>query len=160
MRIYLVRHSIPEDDDDDPDPGLTKGGVKLVERLAEWMVAKDEVPNAIYASPKMRTQETAEILKDALGLPEVKTDPSIGPSMSIRGLVTQVAQDKAMTRVMIVSHHETMEHGLRVLNLEPWIHFDIFAMGELRIMKVDRKDGQWNEHRRVMPSDLGGDDNY
>jgi hypothetical protein len=78
----------------------------------------------------------------------------------VKKLVEQVAQDKSMTRVGIVSHHESIEHGLRVMNLEPWIHFDMFAQCELRIIRVKRKNLVWDEHRRVMPSDLGGRDKY
>lgn len=163
MRIYLVRHAQPEDvdpADESPDPSLTAEGREAAAALAQWMLDKDEVPNSILASPKLRTQETAEILRDAFGLPAVETKGSMGPDMSIRKMVLKMASDKSRTRVAIVSHHESLEHGLRVLGMEPFVHLDIFAQGELRIMKVKRKDGSWKEHNRVMPSDLGGKDYY
>lgn len=163
MRLYLIRHSQPEPNEEEggaADPALTDDGREYVENLAQWMLDKDEVPNILFASPALRTQETAEILRDAFGLPSVETKQSIGPQMSIKKLVEKVAQDKSMTRVAIVSHHESIEHGLRVLNLEPWIHLDIFAQGELRIIRVKRQKLTWEEHRRVLPSDLGGRDNY
>ena len=168
MRIYLVRHSLPDYEgspDSNPtnpplDPPLADDGREYAENLAAWMLDKDEVPNIIFASPKLRTQETAEILRDAFGLPDVIVKGSIDSKMSIKKLVEKVAGDKAMTRVMIVSHHETIEHGLRVLNRDPWAHLDMFAMAELRILKVDRKDFTWEEHNRIVPSDLGGKDNY
>lgn len=163
MRLYLIRHSVPEpvpEDELDPDPPLSDDGREYAENLAKWMVDKDEVPSIIFASPKLRTQETAEILRDAFGLPNVETKQSIGPVMSIKKLVERVAGDQSMTRVAIVSHHETLEHGLRVLNLDPAPHLDIFAQGELRIVKVGRKKFHWKEHRRVVPSELGGRDNY
>jgi len=163
MRVYIVRHSVPEDvdpEDADQDPGLTDDGRAYVEALAQWMSDKDEIPSIIFASPKLRTQETAEILRDVFGLATVETKQSIGPSMSIKKLVERVAGDKAMTRVCIVSHHETIEHGLRVLNRDPAPHLDMFAMGELRIMKIGRSKFHWDEHRRVVPSELGGRDKY
>ena len=165
MRLYLLRHSIPADDLDDEgnpndDPPLTDKGREIVEALGQWMLDKEEVPNVILASPKLRTQETAEILREAFGLPGVLTKGSLDSNMSIRKQVLKVAQDKTMTRVMMVSHHETLEHGQRVLNLDPWVHLDMFAQGELRILKVKRKSGEWEEHRRMMPSDLGFSDNY
>lgn len=163
MRIYLIRHSAPEDvsGDDDDDPSLSDEGRKIAEALADWMRDKDEIPTILYASPMQRTQETAAILKDKLDImPRVATDLSIGPHMSIRSLVKRVSEDKSQVRVGIVSHHESMEHGLRELNRDPWVHLDIFAQGECRIMKVDRKDGSWKEHNRVLPSDLGGSDHY
>jgi phosphohistidine phosphatase SixA len=163
MRLYVVRHSVPADSGDyeeDPDPPLTDDGRAYAEALAQWMLDKDECPNIIFSSAKARTLETAQILCDALGLDQVILKASIGPQMSIKKLVEKVAADKALTRVAIVSHHESIEHGLRVLNLEPWIHLDTFAQCELRILKVDRKKLTWGEHRRVMPSDLGNRDYY
>jgi phosphohistidine phosphatase len=163
VRLYLIRHSVPEDGDReaaDYDPALTEEGREYATNLAQWMLDKEEIPNIIFASPKLRTQETAEIIRDAIGLPSVETKESVGPSMSIKKLVEKVAQDKAMTRVAIVSHHESIEHGLRVLNLEPWIHLDIFAQCEMRIVRVKRKSLRWEEHRRIPPSDLGGRDHY
>lgn len=165
VRIYLVRHSVPSDEVDDdgqplPDPPLTDEGREIVANLAQWMLDKGEVPNSILASPMLRTQETAEILRDAFGLPDITTKQSLGPNQSIRKMVVKVAQDKSMTRTMLVSHHETNAHGQRVLNLEPWAHFDMFAQGEMRVLKVDRKSGEWKEHNRVLPSDLAGRDHY
>jgi phosphohistidine phosphatase SixA len=161
VRVYLVRHSVPEEvdtDEQDPDPSLTDEGRDYAASLAQWMLDKDEVPNVIFASPKSRTQETAEILRDAFGLPEVVTKGSIGPNMSIKKLVEKVAGDKAMTRVMIVSHHETIASGLRVLNRPD--HADPMAQCELRVMKVKRKDVCCEEHNRILPSELGGWDRY
>lgn len=168
VKLYLVRHSVPDDIDeaglshDDPgfDPPLTDEGRDLAQALGEQIVQVEWVPNFILASPKLRCQETAEILRDVCGLPEVRTQESMGSSMSIRKMVLKVAQDKTFTRVMMVSHHESIEHGLRVLNLEPWIHLDMFAMAELRRFEIDRKDGTWEEHDRIMPSDLGLWDRY
>jgi len=167
VKVFVVRHSIPDDGDGDPwependDPGLTDKGKELVESLAKWMQDADEIPAIIYASPTQRTQETAEILRDKLEImPRVVTDIGIGPHMSIRGLVRQVAEDKSIVRPLIVSHHESIEHGLRELNRDPWVHLDMFAQGEMRIYKVDREDARWDEHNRVLPSDLGGEDHY
>jgi phosphohistidine phosphatase SixA len=164
VKLYVVRHALPDYGDDPenppPDPGLAGDGREMAAALAQWMLDKDEVPNSILVSPKLRTQETAEILRDAFGLPDVETKGSIDSDMSIRKMVLKIAADKSRTRVMIVSHHETIEHGMRVLNLEPWIHLDMLAMSELRILRVKRSTGEWKEHRRVMPSDLGLKDFY
>lgn len=167
MRLYLVRHGEPdepvqgEDDyEENPDPPITEEAEEQVAALAAWMIDKDEVPNFILASPMLRTQQTAEILRDAFGLPSVESKGSLGPNESIRKMVLKVALDPSYTRVMMVTHHETIAHGLRVLNLEPWAHFDMFAQGELRIFRVDRKDQTWEEHRRMMPSDFGFPDHY
>ncbi len=168
MRLYVVRHSEPvppETVEDDAnvsgfDPPLTDLGREMVQALGAWMLDKDEVPNSILASPKLRTQETAEILRECFGLPQIETKQSLGPSMGITKMVQKVAQDASRTRVMLVSHHETIAHGLRVLNLDPNPHADMYAEAEMRIYKVSRKDGSWKEHRRVRPGELGYRDQY
>jgi broad specificity phosphatase PhoE len=164
VRLYLVRHSLPDygDDPENPpdDPPLTDDGRQYVQALADWMLDKDEVPNLIFSSDKLRTMETAEILRSTFGLPDVTPKASIGPQMSVKKLIERISADKSMTRVMIVSHHETIEHGLRFLDRDPLVHLDMMAMAEMRILKVDRKDSTWKEHRRIVPSDLGGRDNY
>lgn len=167
MKIYLVRHSVPDEapegDEFADDPSLSDEGKDIAASLAKWMIDKEEVPNSIYASPSARTQETADILRKAFTdagfvLPKVKEDATVGPHMSIRGLVKQMADDDSVTKPMIVSHHESIGNGLRVLDRPD--HPDPMAQGELRIMKVKRKDASWSEHRRVVPSKLGGADHY
>ena len=165
MKLFVVRHSVPEGGDDyaeDPDPPLSKEGREIAAALGKWMLEAEVLPNFIWVSPKLRTQETAEIIRDAIGLPDefVEIKGSMDSDMSIRKMVLKAARDKGVTRLMIVSHHESIEHGLRVLNLEPWIHLDMFAQGELRQLEVDREDGTWKEHLRMMPSDLGMKDHY
>ena len=173
MKIYVVRHSIPDYGDWDgydsatkpSDPELCDKGVEIAQALADWMVDTELVPNFIWASPKNRTLQTAQILSDTFtdagwSLPPVDLKGSLDSDMSIRKMVMKATGDKSYSRVMIVSHHESIEHGMRVLNLEPWIHLDMLAMGELRMLKVDRKDMTWKEHLRMMPSDFGLNDMY
>jgi len=167
VKIYLVRHSTPEegspDDDEEADAGreLTDEGRKIVESLAEWMRDKGEFPTVIYTSPTQRTRETAEILQKELGVPVLRDDVSIGPHSSIRGRIKALADDDSITRPMIVSHHESISHGLRALGAQPDETYHLpLAEGELRILKVKRKGPKILEHRRVMPSKLGNVDHY
>ncbi len=169
MKLFLLRHSVPDYGDWDgapatkpDDPPLSSKGEQYVEDLARWMLDTETIPNLIWVSPKLRTQQTAEIVRATLGLPEevVAIKGSIDSNMSVRKLVLKAAGDKSVTRLLIVSHHESIAHGLRVLNLDPAPHLDMFAMGELRQYRVDRKAGTWEEHLRMPPSDLGNSDNY
>lgn len=177
MRLYLIRHSIRADDGEptsggDPEAELTPEGEELARSLARWMVDKDEIPTILIVSPTVRTQETAEAIADEIDkagyvAPKLTTDVSIGPHMSIRGAVLNLAADKSMVRVAMVSHHESISSGLRELRRnrngkerEVSPHLDQFAQCELRVMKIRRKNGDWHEHRRVLPSDLGLSDYY
>jgi phosphohistidine phosphatase SixA len=158
---------MPEDVDEelDADPELTQEGRDQAEALGLWMADKEEIPTVLLTSPSARTQETARIIADTIGsagysAPDIVTDVGMGPHMSIKAAVERSAADKAMVRVGIVSHHESIEHGMRVLNRDPWVHLDMLAQCELRIVRINRKNAKWEEHRRIPPSDLGGNDRY
>jgi phosphohistidine phosphatase SixA len=168
VKLYTVRHALPDYGDWDgsiatkpDDPPLSDEGVEAVKALAQWILDSGDIPNAIWASPKLRTQETAEIIRDTLGLPSVVLRGSMGSEMSIRKMVLKACADKDVTKLMLVSHHESVAHGLVNLNGgDPTPHSDILAMAEMRIYKVKRKTGTWDEVLRVPPSDLKGWDRY
>jgi len=166
MRTYVIRHGDDGtsgalgDKTEEEDPELTDEGRQTIEKLAEWMLENDEVPNEIHASPMTRAQQTAELLAEKLGLPGVKTDLSIGPDMSLRSAIMRFAGNDDKKRIAIVSHHHTIRTGLRALDPEQKTIADSPAMGEMRILKVDREDGRWKEKARIRPSDLGQLDRY
>lgn len=170
MKIYVLRHSIREPSDDfteaeegDPEAALTEDGEAIAESIGQWMADAEEIPSVIYASPTVRTQQTAEIIaKQFPAPPQVKSDASIGPYQSIRGLVQKLADDKSQKGVAIVSHRGSIVNGLKALNIDNGddSKVDDPAMGELRVLKVKRGSKRWEEKQRVRPSDLGGADNY
>jgi phosphohistidine phosphatase len=173
MRVYVIRHSIPEapaDADekatrgtgaDGFDPPLTDEGRELMQALADWMLENSELPLRMYVSPELRAQETGEVLREALGMKDdvVKVDGSIGPKSSLRGLVMQIAADEDIHRPVIVTHLETIKNGLRELN-ESEDKVDPMAQGELRVLRVKRSSGNWRERYRILPSMLGKVDHY
>jgi len=177
VRLYIVRHAQRADTGEptyagDPEAELTPEGEKQARKLGRWMADKEEIPAIIIASPAVRTQETAEAIveeieKAGFAPPKIKTDVSMGPHMSIRGAVLNAAADKSMKRVLIVSHHESISNGLRELRRtadgkerEVSPHLDQMAMAELRIFRVRRKNGDWEEKRRLLPSDISLCDYY
>jgi phosphohistidine phosphatase SixA len=173
MKLYVMRHAPREPSDDfteaeegDPEAEITAEGRLIATAMGEWMVDNDEIPTCIYASDAVRTQQTAELVVQAIAdkgfaAPEIKTDVGIGPYMSIRGLVLKLAGNDSK-RVAIVSHQQSIKSGLRALNVDnddsqkP----DPHAAGEIRVLNVKRKTGKWAEECRVRPSDLGFDDVY
>ena len=173
MKIYLLRHApreTPRDvadmADGDPEAELTPEGELIATAVGEWLVEHDEIPSAVYASDAVRTQQTAELVVKAIAdggfaAPEVQTDVSIGPHMSIRGLLLKLAE-KGAKKVLFVTHREVIDMGLKAIDADTGNakHADTFASGELRILDVKRKDGRWSERKRVRPSDLGFDDVY
>ena len=167
MLLYLVRHGYAGDDDDTTNPtrALTPDGVGIVQALGGWMQANKATPTAIWASPMVRTQQTAKILKDVLGVPRVVTETGLKPEAKLANaslaVIIKKAADTGAKRLLIVSHHDSISAGMRSLNFMTPEEFDVFAMSEMRAYDVNRKAYTWKERYRVKPSwDLGEVDYY
>ncbi len=81
VRIHLLRHAHAGDafhwiGDDDMRP-LTKKGRGQSERLGSFLEAHGVRPDVIVTSPKVRAQQTAEIVAATLDM-TVKTDSRLG----------------------------------------------------------------------------------
>ena len=171
MRLFLIRHStreVPEDFSDaeegDPEAELTDEGKAIAESLGEWMADNDQVPQAMLVSPTVRAQQTAEILCDKIeaagfARPVMKTDVGIGPNMSIRQAVLGLLKDDSAEDVAIVSHKGTIKNGLMQLGKNPDKPKPM-AMGEMRSLRIKRRNGNWKEESSVLPSDLGHSESY
>jgi phosphohistidine phosphatase len=69
MDIYILRHAIAEERDNDKFPDdaqrpLTTKGAKRMRRIAEGMLALELSFDVIYTSPFLRARQTAEIVAD------------------------------------------------------------------------------------------------
>ncbi|MEA2027247.1 MAG: histidine phosphatase family protein [Chloroflexota bacterium] len=89
VRVHLLRHAHAGDafewiGDDDLRP-LTKKGRRQCERLGAFLEAHAVRPDVIVSSPKVRAQQTAEIVAATLGM-TVKTDRRLGDGFSKREL--------------------------------------------------------------------------
>lgn len=89
----------------DADPSLNERGRQRAELLADFLANIDVVAgvNAIYASDKRRTQETAAPLAARLNLPV-----EIADHHDIDGFMEQVLDDHAGDIVLVVSHSDTI----------------------------------------------------
>lgn len=173
MKLYVIRHAVRETPDDfveaedgDPEAELTSEGEEIAQSVGEWMAENGEIPSVLVVSPTVRAQQTAEIIARAIEdsgfvAPAIKTDVGIGPGQSIRALVRKLGEDGAKA-AGVVSHRAPIVNGLKALDVdnEAPRKVDNPAMGELRILKVKRKSGAWEEKARVRPSDLGHADSY
>lgn len=171
MKIFLVRHGdagskIEDDRELDEQRSLTEEGENEIRATARWCQENDEVPNAIFSGPSLRVRQSAKILAEAFGLPTPKVEDGLGGTSGRGGfgamgsIVRKFAADKDKSRVMMVTHHDTITKGLAQLNGLEVEELETFAKGELRIYKVDRPTGVWEEKERVLPSSLGLEDLY
>lgn len=105
---------------------LTEKGRSDIEKVGRYIA--QFLPSAIYASPRRRTKETAEIvqrltehqtpitLRDELL--EVYTDQDLAAlSSRIPALFTELAQTHHGQHVVLVSHQDVIENGLRALGI-------------------------------------------
>ena len=166
MKCYVIRHvdageTIEDDLAADEARPITAEGAATAKRLATWMAENDEIPTVIYAAPDVRAMQTAKILQKELGLPRVKPEAGLNDDAahSMRPVMKRMAA-AGEKRVALVSHHAAIISGLRALNEMKIPEIDPYAKGELRILKVDRDTGEWEEKKIVRPSDLGGEDDY
>jgi broad specificity phosphatase PhoE len=125
--VIFVRHadtdaSMAGPDNDAP---LSARGRQRAELLADFLQNIDVVagPNAIYASDKRRTQETAAPLAKRLNIPVQMAD-----HLDTEGFMSRVRRDHGGEIVVIVSHSNTIPplidelHGSK--NLRPFAEDD------------------------------------
>jgi phosphohistidine phosphatase len=70
MRLFLVRHGSAEEKLGRPDPerALTDEGRKEVAAVSPAIAAALDPPTRLLSSPYLRAEQTAEILRESLGL--------------------------------------------------------------------------------------------
>ena len=167
MRITLMRHAYagpsidgdpPEQDEEDDKRPLTAEGRKAATAVAGRLKDDGFVPTKIYASPAVRTMQTAKIAGSILGAPVVKE-----PMLYLGGPVTLFLRrlaDEGEKRVMLVTHADVDQSLLKYLQADGSRIVDKFAMGEARVIDFDRDSLLWDERGRYLPSDSGLDDVY
>lgn len=106
MNIYLLRHAQAEMGYPDSERCLTASGRADVERLGQFLRAKDTpLPSVLWCSPYRRAQETAGLLLQAWGdaieqrRDEVSLEPEMNPASVAEGLL-EVGQN-----VLVVGHN-------------------------------------------------------
>ena len=103
--MLFVRHADTDVAMPTDDPPLNARGRQRAELLADFLEDLDVVAgvNAIYASDKRRTQETAAPLAKRLNLPV-----EIADHHDIDGFMDRVLRDHGGDIVLIVSHSDTI----------------------------------------------------
>jgi phosphohistidine phosphatase len=69
MDLYIIRHGIAADiAPSDRERPLTPPGKEQMRQMAAWLTKQGAVPRRIISSPLVRAVQTAEILRDGIGL--------------------------------------------------------------------------------------------
>lgn len=174
MKLSIIRHGDAGDSiEDDPQADmlrpLTELGSQQVAAMAKKLIEEDRVPTVIFSSPATRAMQTAKQLRKAFvdagyAVPQVRAEDGLGPSAhrghALQSVVQKIASDESLKRVMVVSHHDSINKGLAALNGAQPLDIPIFAKAEARGYKVDRDSGEWKEDWQILPSQAGVDDQY
>ncbi|BCX70007.1 phosphohistidine phosphatase SixA [Pseudomonas izuensis] len=114
MKLWVLRHGEAEPHGSKPHDSereLTANGREEVLRTAANLVGQPLT--AIYASPYMRAQQTAHLVKDALGFePEIRTVEWLTPDFDPDRVTDQL---KSVTNVLLVSHNPLVGNLLSYL---------------------------------------------
>ncbi|TWD44717.1 phosphohistidine phosphatase SixA [Pseudomonas sp. SJZ131] len=103
MKIWVLRHGEAEPHGSRPDSerALTDHGREEVLRTAADLIGHPIT--AIYASPYLRAQQTAELVRDALGfLPEIRTVEWLTPDNRPQAVAEQLV---SVDNALLVSHN-------------------------------------------------------
>lgn len=110
MQLFLVRHAPAEELLDgarsDADRELTAKGRKLFREFAQQLLKPDHAPQLILHSPLVRAIQTAEILREVIGLKreQMRVENRLSPGMTTAQL-TSVIQGFSEERIAVVGHN-------------------------------------------------------
>jgi phosphohistidine phosphatase len=114
MKLWVLRHgeAVPHGSrPHDSERELTDNGRKEVLRTAALLIGKPLT--AIYASPYLRAQQTAQLVRETLGFePEIRTVEWLTPDTEPDKVAEQMV---AVSDVLLVSHNPLVGNLLSYL---------------------------------------------
>jgi phosphohistidine phosphatase len=113
MKLWVLRHGEAEPYGTRPDSerALTDHGRKEVLSSAARLMGQPLT--AIYASPYLRAQQTAQLVREALGFePEIRTVDWLTPDTDPDKVAEQLV---SVSNVLLVSHNPLVGHLLSYL---------------------------------------------
>lgn len=156
MKLWIGRHAFAGRYSTDPkterERPLQAEGIKIAKAIGDAMVAADEVPSVIFASPFTRATQTADIYGKAFGA-GVSVMDDLSPDRPLEDRILELMAHGQVKRLMIVGHVDNLPDAMN--NLGGDVNFDDLVMAEVRRVRIDRKDGGWKLRWGLKPSDLG-----
>lgn len=108
MKICIVRHgSAVSGDVNDQNRSLTDKGLEQTRMAGKWLATQSMSDAACWASPFLRTQQTAQNIADACTI-EIKKEDNLIPSGDIIALINQLQH--VNHDVILVSHLPLVGH--------------------------------------------------
>jgi len=108
MRLYLMRHGQASNmADTDHERPLTQKGRSRSESTARILANLEIAPDVIFASPRVRAQETAQIISEAINVP-VTTSDLVNFSFDIDSLEVLIGGMEYDAEVLFIGHNPSM----------------------------------------------------
>ncbi len=117
MKLYLMRHGHAELGNGmaDEDRALTAMGVERIHNAARVLAQAGIAPAHIYSSPRVRAQQTAEIVADALGK-TVEIHQAVNFGFNVDAIRDFIAQTNGEdVDLMFVGHEPTLSNTIAAL---------------------------------------------
>jgi len=113
--VILVRHAEKGGDPADRDPELSDAGRERARTLAHVLGELDI--DAIYSTPFLRTQNTAQPIADQLGIEITVTPPT---RTMVDDIAATIRRDHAGDVVLVVGHSNTIPGVVNALGAGPF----------------------------------------
>ena len=139
MKLYLIRHGEAAiGSTGDVSRPLTERGERHAKSAAQWLAKTIKGPVEIWASPYLRTQQTAAPIAAALGV-KVTTHSCLQPDMTPKKVIDDLVLEKQ--NIILITHLPLVGHLASllidgVIFDQPWspaeiwqLEGDIFAPG-------------------------------
>lgn len=109
MKLYLIQHGEAKSEVEDPERSLTARGEKEVTGVSKAATGLNITPSKVYHSGKLRARQTAEIIANALKIPDLSVQPTQGlnPNDNIRPWAERISKERE--DLMIVGHLPFLE---------------------------------------------------
>jgi phosphohistidine phosphatase len=102
VKLYLIRHGAAEAGaPDDASRNLTARGESQAQGAAKWLAKNIKGPVSLWASPYVRTQQTAAPIAKALGV-EIVAHKCLQPEMTPQKVVDELC--KLQQDIVLVTH--------------------------------------------------------
>jgi phosphohistidine phosphatase len=113
MKLYVVRHAIAVDHGtpgvSEEDRPLTPEGIRKMKKAASGLKALDAIPKLILSSPLPRSMQTAEILRNTLGvLADIAEVRALAPGGERDDVYEEIRKRRDGGDLMLVGHQPSL----------------------------------------------------